>query len=383
MLRKRRLLSIAHSYVVTVNRRLVNEMARLGGDSWEVTAVAPSFFAAGNDLRSTHFKALPGEASTVAPVDAYLTSKIHFFVYHPELRSILNRGWDVVHCWEEPYILAGGQVALWTKRGTPLVYRSAQSLDKRYPPPFNLIERYAMGKAAGWICSGETVEANLKQRAGYANLPMRRIPLGVDLANFHPDRAAGYATRRRLGWEEAGPPVVGYLGRFSQEKGLTLLMNALDGVATPWRALFVGAGVLEPVLREWAKRHGDRVRICADVTHDDVPPYVNAMDMLCAPSQTMPNWREQFGRMLVEAFAAGVPVIGSDSGEIPLVVGGVGVVVGEKDTAGWQRAIQDLLESPKKRAELSAKGIAAANEKYAWPVVAGSYLEFFDSLADL
>ena len=381
MPRKRRLLSIAHSYAVSANRRLVNEMAQLGGDDWDVTAVAPTFFHGGNDLRPVHFEKQRDETADILPVDTFLTRKVHLFTYHPALRAILKQPWDVIHCWEEPYILAGGQVALWTERGTPLVFRSAQSIDKTYPPPFRWIEQYAMKKAAGWICSGQTVAANLKQRDGYAGLPMRQIPLGVDLERFHPDAERGAATRRALGWDDDGPPVIGYLGRFSQEKGINLMMQALDALKNPWRALFVGAGVLEPELRMWSKKHGDRVRICTDVKHDAVPPYANAMDMMCAPSQTMPNWKEQFGRMLVEAFAAGVPVIGSDSGEIPFVVGDVGVVVGEKDAAGWRDALDALLESPAKRSELSARGVAAAHEKYAWPVVAGRYLEFFDALS--
>ena len=52
------------------------------------------------------------------------------------------------------------------------------------------------------------------------------------------------------------------------------------------------------------------------------------MDVMCAPSQTTPKWREQFGRMLIEAFASGVPVVGSDSGEIPFVIDEAGVLVG-------------------------------------------------------
>src|SRR5262249_36571637 len=160
----------------------------------------------------------------------------------------------------------------------------------------------------------------LSARKGYRDLPMRLIPLGVDVNSFYPDAAARAAVRRELGWEEEGPPVVGFLGRFAPEKGLDLLMRVLDGLSTPRRALFVGAGEMEGRLRNWAADRGDNVRLCTDVRHAQVPRYLNAMDILCAPSQTMPNWREQFGRMLIEAFACGVPIIGSDSGEIPYII---------------------------------------------------------------
>lgn len=263
----------------------------------------------------------------------------------------------------------------------PLVYFSFQSHFKQYPPPFNWIERFAISRAAGWICSGQTVAETLKHRQGYS-LPMRLIPLGVDVNSFYPSPDAGVQIRRSLAWEEQGAPVIGYLGRLVPEKGLDLLMRVLDRLQTPWRALFVGTGPMEATLRTWANRHGDRVRICTDVKHSDVPQYLNAMDILCAPSQTTPQWREQFGRMLVEAFACGVPVIGSDSGEIPYVIQDAGVVVGERDEQSWVQALSDLLESPSRRQELAEKGLHRAHAVYAWPIIAKQYLEFFTELLD-
>jgi glycosyltransferase involved in cell wall biosynthesis len=104
------------------------------------------------------------------------------------------------------------------------------------------------------------------------------------------------------------------------------------------------------------------------------------MNILCAPSQTTPRWREQFGRMLIEAFACGVPVIGSDSGEIPHVVRDTGIIVGEKDEPGWGRALADLLEDGPRRQDLAARGVERARTEFAWPVVARRYLEFFDAI---
>ncbi|MBD2691505.1 glycosyltransferase family 4 protein [Anabaena catenula] len=313
----RKILSIGHSYVVNLNRRLVNEIARLGQDQWEITAVAPSFMH--GDLRPMHLETDPSEICHLEPVPVYNSQRIHIMTYGWRLREIMQQGWDLVHCWEEPYIFAGAQVAWWLPEGTPLVYRTAQSHFKRYPLPFNWLENYAMNHAAGWICSGQTVAEALKPRLGYS-LPMRLIPLGVDINHFYPSIDAKYQIHRFLGWEAQETPVIGYLGRFTAAKGLDLLMKVLDRLETPWRALFVGTGVLESSLRTWAKRYPSQVRICTDVKHNQVPQYLNAMDMLVAPSQTMPNWKEQFGRMLIEAFACGVPVIGSDSGEIPYVI---------------------------------------------------------------
>ena len=382
MMRRRRLLSIGHSYVVELNRRLVHELARLDGDRWEVAAVAPKHFRRSNDLRPLRLQTTPDEPCKVIPLDAYVTRRVHVFVYGWRLRALLAEPWDLVHFWGEPYTFAGAQTAWWKNPRTPLVFYSGQNVNKNYPPPFDSLERYAMSRAAGWLCMGQLVADNLRKRPGYDRLPMAQIPPGTDLGRFRPDPAARVAVRQTLGWNAEGPPVVGYLGRFVPAKGLDLMTRALDAVSSPWRALFVGAGPSEPFLRAWAARHGDRVRVCNSIVHDQVPAYLNAMDMMCAPSQTTPTWKEQFGRMLVEAFATGVPVIGSDSGEIPYVVRDSGLIVGEKDEAGWTRAIEDLLDDRNKRADLGARGIERARDEFAWPVVARRYLDFFDSIAD-
>jgi glycosyltransferase involved in cell wall biosynthesis len=382
MSRPRRLLSIAHSYVVTMNRRLAHELAKVDGQRWEVTAVAPTYFAAGRDLRAVTLEATAPEPCQLVPVRAFLTNRIHVFFYGWRLHSLLATRWDLIHCWEEPYILVGGQVAWWSRAKVPLVFRTAQSLDKNYPIPFRWIEHFAMDRAAGWICSGQLVAQNLSRRPGYANRPMAQIPLGVDVSCFRPNAAAGRMIRQKLGWDPNSPAVVGYLGRLVPEKGLGLLQEALDGLTVPWRALIVGAGPLESRLKTWAAKHGDNVRICADVVHDQVPNYLNAMDILCAPSQTTPTWKEQFGRMVVEAFASGVAFIGSDSGEIPNVVRDAGIVVGESDTAGWTRAIEGLVQDRTHRRELAERGLQRAHAEFAWPIVARRYLEFFDSILD-
>lgn len=380
MPRQRRLLTIAHSYCVALNRRLAHEMMRAGGGLWEVVAAAPEFFQ--GDLRPVALEELEGEASGLVGVPVYMSNRVHVMLYGRRLRELLRGGWDVVHCWEEPYVLAGAQVARWSPPGAAVVYATFQNIEKAYPPPFNWVERYSMRRSSAWIAFGHTVERALAHRPGYSGRARRVIPPGVDLEKFRPDPEAGREALRRLGWREGGAPVVGYLGRFVEQKGLGLLTHTLDRLNSDWRALFVGSGPLEGGLRRWAESRGDRVRVVTGVRHDEVPAYLNAMDVLCAPSQTTPAWREQLGRMLIESFACGVPVVASDSGEIPFVLGGAGVVVGERDEDGWARALGELLESPGRRAELGARGLERARDVFAWPRVARQHLDFFGEVLD-
>ena len=372
--RRRRLLTVSHSYCVELNRRLAQELAATG--EWQVTAVGPERFH--GDFGWHTFEAHGAEACTVAPIAVHFSRRVHLMLYGRRLAHLLREPWDLVHCWEEPYVAAAAQVACATPREVPLVFATFQNIAKRYPPPFRWIERYTLARAAGLIAFGRT-SFDVAVTRTPERMPLRVIAPGVDVARFRPDRDGRARLLREYGWSD-GAPVVGFLGRFVEEKGCLLLAAALDRLEIPWRALFVGAGPLEPNLRAWSARHGERVRLETAVAHADVPMYLSAMDLLCAPSQTTATWREQFGRMLIEAFACGVPVVASDSGEIPHVVADAGLVVGEQDVPAWTEAIARLMSSPALRAELARRGRQRAESFFAWPVVARQHVEFFEEI---
>jgi len=376
-MRRRRLLTVGHSYVIGVNRRLAHEFARVGGEQWDVHCIAPKRYRA--DLGWAEFERTAEDGELARAVRAYGTRSPHLFAYGAELRTHLRSGWDVVYAWEEPYIVSGWQIARWTPLPTAFTFLTLQNIRKRYPPPFSWLEKQSLERSSGWLYCGYSIHAAQKDKPGYAERPSAYGPLGVDVELFRPDPARGRAALAELGWAEPGPPVVGFVGRFVPEKGLAVLMGALDDQRAPWRALFLGGGPLEPTIREWARRYPDRVRI-ASASHDRVPGYVNAMDFLCAPSESARNWKEQFGRMIVEAGASGVPVIGSDSGEIPFVVSEGGMIAPEKERSAWARAIESLLEDRDRRVELGARALRRARDTFSWPVVARRYLDFFETM---
>jgi glycosyltransferase involved in cell wall biosynthesis len=298
--------------------------------------------------------------------------------YGAKLRSLLREPWDLVHCWEEPYVAAAAQVAAWTPAGVPLVFATFQNINKIYPPPFGWFERYALRRADGVVAFGATALEVLRARH-HRPLITRVIPPGVDATHFKPDRTERLRIRQSLGWND-DDAVVGFLGRFVPEKGLATLMRALDSLDRPWRALFIGAGPEEQALQAWAAAYGDRVAIKTTVGHAEVAAHLNAMDVLCAPSRTTPRWREQFGRMLIEAFACGVPVIASNSGEIPFVVADAGILVDEADADGWRREIARAIDDDVLRGRLAARGRQRALDVYDWTVVARQHVEWFDTL---
>jgi glycosyltransferase involved in cell wall biosynthesis len=85
--------------------------------------------------------------------------------------------------------------------------------------------------------------------------------------------------------------------------------------------------------------------------------------------------------MLIEAFACAVPVIASDSGEIPHVVGGQGFIVPENDVLGWKQAIETLLRDEELRKRTGLAGMARVSQ-FSVPTVALQFRDFYRDLAN-
>ncbi len=167
--------------------------------------------------------------------------------------------------------------------------------------------------------------------------------MGVDPERFRPDAGARRGIRDGLG---VGPDdvVVGFGGRLVPEKGVRLLVDAVAGLEQAVHLVFLGEGPEEAGLRGRAAEAGvkDRVHFPGWVPSTEMPAWLAALDILALPSLTTRGWAEQFGRIAVEAMACGVPVVGSDSGEIPRVLGDAGVVVPEGEVQALAGALEGL-----------------------------------------
>ena len=352
-------------------------MAVQGSGEWQVTAAAPARLQ--GDLRSIELEPISNEADSLVPIDLHFGSHPHLRMYGSQLRSLLQQSWDVVHGWEEPYVMASAQIARRVQRGVKFVPATFQNINKRYPPPVGIVERHVMSRADAWIAFGQTVYDTLCDRAGYSGKPSRVLSPGVDTERFHPDPVARTNMRHVLGWRK-DQPVVGFVGRFVEEKGIDTVLHALTHSRQGWNVLFVGGGALMPRLESLRLQYPARVRLARDVGHSEMPAYLRTMDLLCAPSRTTTRWKEQFGRMLIEAMACGVPVVASDSGEIPYVVQDAGVVIPERDLVQWTETLDRLVADAAMRAQLAARGLARARAEFSWPVVARRHLDFFEEV---
>jgi glycosyltransferase involved in cell wall biosynthesis len=154
------------------------------------------------------------------------------------------------------------------------------------------------------------------------------------------------------------PLAIGYAGGLVPEKGVDLILRACAGLVGDWQLTLAGEGSSRAELERLAAalQIADRMRFAGRIGSDAMPMFYHELDVLVLPSRTRPNWKEQFGRVLVEAMACGVAVIGSDCGEIPQVIGGAGLVFAEEDVVGLREALQRLLDSPEERQRLAAVG---------------------------
>jgi glycosyltransferase involved in cell wall biosynthesis len=353
-------------------------LAVQGRGEWQVTAAAPVRLR--GDLRDVELESIPNEACSLIPIEMHFGSHPHLRMYDGTLRSLLKQPWDVVHGWEEPYVIASAQIARRVQRGVLFVPATFQNISKHYPPPSDLIERRVMRRADAWIAFGQTVYDTLSNRPGYSQKPSRVLSPGVDPVMFTPDPVARANMRNMLGWR-LDEPVVGFAGRFVPEKGIDTVLHAFAHSKHRWNVLFVGGGLLAPRIESLRLQHPARVRLVRDAGHDNMPAYLRTMDLLCVPSRPTERWKEQFGRTLIEAMACGVPVVASDSGEIPYVVQDAGVVIPPDDLAGWTETIDRLIADASARAQLAARGLARARSEFSWAVVARRHLDFFEEVS--
>lgn len=378
-----RVLSIGHSYVVRMNRGILREIA--ADKSYDVTVVGPESFQ--GSLRPLSFEPEPaGSPLKVQTLPAYWTQKMHFFAYDPRaLKKIFSQKYDVLHLWEEPYIFAGYQVARQAKRSSvPFCVRTAQSLVKKYPFPFCHFEKKVFHWSKDWVAGGQLVhEAMVKKgwaRSCRGGTKGQVLSLAVDTNEFKPYTSSEKVEKQKeLG---LSGPVLGFLGRLEEEKGLDLLMTSLESLRDqPWSFLVMGAGSYQAKIEKWAHDQGFSHRVQVRLLkHNEVPGVLPACDLLLCPSQTRSFWKEQFGRMIVEAFAAGVPVLGSDSGEIPRVIGEAGGILPENQPHRWTEEIHRLIGDPKDREQWKDRGLLRA-EEFSAKALAEKYKKFYHQLA--
>ncbi len=347
-----RVLMVSKACLVGSYQRKLEELARLPGV--ELTVVVPPYWRDERGVIRLERAHTQGYELVVEPMAFNGHFHLHFY---PRLASQFRRVRPhLVHIDEEPYNLATAQaMGLAGRFGARPLFFTWQNLLRRYPPPFSWIEQYNLRRAA-FAIAGNSDAVTVLRAKGYRG-PVRVIPqFGVDPEIFSPGE----------GGEGGDHFTVGYVGRLVAEKGVDDLLRALAGLDGPWRLCVVGSGPLRPSLEAEAQAlHVTRqVSFEEQVSSTEVPARLRRLDVLVLPSKTQTNWKEQFGRVLVEAMSCGVAVIGSDCGEIPRVIGNAGLVFPEGDVEALRQCLARLMHNSSLRRELGRRGRARVLAHY-------------------
>ena len=311
----------------------------------------------------------------------------HFHVhYYPRLSRVVSEVRpDVVHIEEEPYNLATLQAMRLARQiGARTVVFAWQNLHRRYPPPFSWIESYVLSRADALLV-GNSEGADVWRAKGYRG-PIEIIPqFGVDPDIFSPvhrpirQSKPSVLLRRSARRPSREGAVIGYIGRLVPEKGVDVLLEAVSQLRGPWELRILGSGPDLERLVKMAQWLGILPRVTFDkpMSSMQLPYYYSGLDVLVLPSRTAPNWKEQFGRVLIEAMACQVVVVGARSGAIPEVVGDAGLTFTENDQADLRVELQRLLDNPQLRLELATKGRQRVLDCYTQAQVAARTVEVY------
>ncbi|MBI2862728.1 MAG: glycosyltransferase family 4 protein [Chloroflexi bacterium] len=366
-----KVLMVSKALVVGTYQRKLEEMARFPG--LDLLAVVPPLWREGRQLLRLERRYVNGYRLAVEPM--VWNGHFHLHWYPFLFRQFRAFRPDLVHVDEEPYNLATFHT-LWLARrwGARTLFFTWQNLARRYPFPFNAIERYCYDAVDGAIAGSQEAEQVLRAKGFHK--PVAVVPqFGVDPDLFSPDPEAQAV---QSGYR------IGYVGRLVPQKGLAVLLEACAGLGGPWRLDLAGDGPMRSALERQAYELGvaERVFFHGALPSGEMPRFLRRLHVLVLPSLTTPSWKEQFGRVLVEAMASGVPVVGSDSGEIPHLIGEAGLIVSEGDRAALRQTLLALWESPGRRAELSQMGRERVLNHYSQRRVAELTYQFYQQLRE-
>lgn len=290
------------------------------------------------------------------------------YIFSSSLRKALSEKPDIIDVELGPWSFLTAEV-LFMKRlfsnDSLTVFRAVEGFRKdRFID--RLVEYYAYRQADASFAITRRAERRLRQK-GFTK-PIKLTPNFVNTDIFK---------KLDMGREEK-EPVVGYIGRLAPGKGVATLIQAMAGLKAHLR--LIGDGQEKEKLKQLIVRHRISSEMIGFIPHQDIPYFLNKMDILVLPSITLSYWEEYFGRILIEAMACEVAVIGSSCGAIPEIIGEAGLIFRENNVNELKKNIKILLEDKNRRNELGAKGRKRVEENFSTRVVSEKIYQAYKNL---
>ncbi|BAU11405.1 glycosyl transferase, group 1 family protein [Leptolyngbya sp. NIES-3755] len=369
-----KLLIVNHSCTVSVAQQFYAEIERQTG--WEITIVVPENWKDeyGIQREVKRWKDFHGKLISI-PV--WQSGSIPLHRYRSLFVKLLREfNPDFIYLHQEPYALVTLQVYLanyFTIR-KPISFFTWQNIFKRYPIPFRQMERWILDHTDVMFPGSYSAEAVMREK-GYTGRSVL-MPSGIDPTIYYP---RSNNLKPELGAKDH-EVLIGYVGRVVEQKGLKTLLTALNEIRElPWRLVMVGTGEFDAEFDSIAKELNlsDRIQKLGFVPFTETPNYLSAFDLLVLPSETRSNWKEQFGRVIIEAMACGTPVIGSDSGEIPHLIHVTkgGLVFPEGDAIALSQRLSELIQNAELRSNYAETGKQAVLSNYTNSLLAQRFAE--------
>ena len=367
---------ISHPAVVNVNQEVYRELARR---DWDVTIVLPNRWRNEYSRNTVSPQALAGMESSLRPTPVAFPGRIQRHLYLTRVRALCKRTDPHVAFVEaESYSLAATQWGHALARlRIPFGVQCYENIDRHLPLPVRWLRSRVLRNAA-FVAARSDSAARLVRSWGARGTVAFAPPAvpdwdGVPGRDGAPGRNGasgqdGAPSRDGAPGPRERPFTVGYAGRLVERKGLFDLLEAVRKLEAPVELVLIGNGEIRAQLAD-QPIPGSRLRVLDGLTHEQMASGYAQLDVLVVPSRTTATWKEQFGRVIVEALWCGVPVVGSDSGEIPWLIEltGGGLVFGEGDRDALSAQLRRLREAPALRRELAAKGRAAVERLFSVP----------------
>jgi len=260
--------------------------------------------------------------------------------------------------------------------GIPVIVSHVHSTYWNYTRKQILIERFLSGCTDKIICCSQAVADFVTGQEGISPKKVKVIYNGVSGENIDLENRSLPAEKNEF--------LVGCVASLVAHKGHKYLLEAAAYVKNNFRPkvkfILAGDGVLRKELEEYARKLGLAQEVEFRGVVGDIPRLLASLDVVALVSSE----REGLGIALIEAMAAGKPVIGTHIGGIPEVIqdGENGLLVAPKDSLALAKAIILLLGDNQKAKAMGERGKTIVRERFSFSAMIGQMEDLYQDLID-